>query len=152
MTIPTCLRGAALVILALLAAACSVSMRLPKDFLRLEGRPDLQAVTGDDARIWVREFEDDNEASLAFWAAAVEHDLGKERGYELIAKGEIEGKRGAAGVWFEFAANVRGERIGYLLGLWVDGHDVRVVEFAARAEVFAARVDEVKKALPTVRW
>jgi hypothetical protein len=152
MSIRTATRGAALAVLALFAQACSISMRLPKDFLRLEHRGDLQAVTGDDARIWAREFEDENEAPLPFWAAAVEHDLVQQRGYELIAKGDIEGKRGTGGVWLECAANVRGERIGYLLALWVRGHEVRVVEFTARAEVFAARVDEVKQALPTVRW
>lgn len=145
-------RGATLAVLALLTSACATSMRLPKDFLLLEHCDDLRAVTGDDARIWARELEDENEAPLAFWAAAVEHDLVEQRGYELVAKGEIEGKRSAAGVWLECAVNVRGERIGYLLGLWVRGHEVRVVEFTARAEVFAARVDDVKKALPTVRW
>jgi hypothetical protein len=145
-------RGATLAVLALFAQACAISMRLPKDFLQLEHSDDLQAVTGDDARIWAREFEDENEAPLPFWAAAVEHDLVQQRGYELIAKGEVEGKRSAAGVWFECAANVGGERIGYLLALWVHGHEVRVVEFTARAEVFAARVAAVTKALPTVRW
>ncbi len=153
MATPTWLRGAALAALALFAGACSISMRLPKDFLRLESRGhDLQAVTGDDARIWAREFRDANEAPLSFWAAAIEHDLVQQRGYELVAKGEVEGKRGAGGVWLECAANVRGERIGYLIGLWVHGREVRVLEFTARAEVFAARIDEVKKALPTVRW
>lgn len=148
----TGLRGFALVVLASLASACSVSMQLPKDFLELEDGDELKAVTGDDARVWARVFEDDHEASLAFWAAAVEHDLVQQRGYDLVAKGELEGKRSAAGTWFECAANVRGERIGYLLALWVAGDEVRVVEFTARAEVFAARVEAVKKALPTVRW
>lgn len=146
------LRPTVVALLSMAAASCGITMRLPQDFLRLEDRGDLQAVTGDDARLWAREFSDPNEAPLAFWAAAVEHDLVQQRGYELVGKGEVEGRRGAAGIWLECAANVDGDRIGYLLALWVHGRDIRVVEFAARAEVFAARVDEVRKALPTVRW
>ena len=145
-------RAALLVVLASFAAGCSVSMQLPKDFLELRDGDELQAVTGDDARLWARVFEVDHAASLAFWSEAVEHDFVHQRGYEVVGRGAIEGKRSAAGVWWECAANVRGERIGYLLALWVAGDEVRVVEFAARAEVFAARLDAVKQALPSVRW
>jgi hypothetical protein len=144
-------RAVAVVALAL-CAACSVSMRLPDDYLRLEDREDLQAITGDDARIWAREFYDANAAPLAFWAQALEHDFVQQRGYEVIAKGSIAGRRRAAGSWIECAAAVGGERVGYLIGIWVDGNWIRVVEFAARSEVFAARVDAVRQMLPTVRW
>lgn len=141
----------ALLLLLLPCTGCGITMRLPQDFLHLETDDGFQAVTGDDARIWARTFEA-NEASLAFWSQALEHDLVAQRGYELIEKGALEGRRGAEGVWFECAANVRGERVGYLIALWVRGDEVRVVEFAARAEVFAARVAAVREALPSVRW
>ncbi len=143
------LRGA-LLLLSLLAGACATPIHLPKDFLELTDRSDFQAVTGDDARIWIRELTDPNEASLDFWATALEHDFTKQRGYELVKKGDVKA-HGATGRWFECAANVRGERIGYLVALWVSGHDLTVVEFAARAEVFAARVEAVRTALKTVR-
>lgn len=144
----------------LLTGACSVSMDLPRDFLHLNPpdllhlymRSDLQAVTADDARIWMRTFDAGNEASVAFWTEAVEHDLVQQRGYELVAKGEVPGRNEASGVWLECAANVGGDRIGYLLALWVHGTQVRVVEFAARADVFAARVEAVRQALPSARW
>lgn len=148
------LRRATIVLLlatAVLGGACATPIQLPKDFLRLEDRGDFQAVTGDDARVWVREFEDPNEASLTFWAAAVEHDFTQQRGYDLVSKGTVKNKKGREGAWFECAANVRGERIGYLVAIWVRGNDVHVVEFAARAEVFAARVESVRAALETVR-
>ncbi|MBL9078456.1 MAG: hypothetical protein JNL08_13185 [Planctomycetes bacterium] len=148
----TKLTACAVLLGCLSAAGCGISMRLPQDFLRLETDGDLRAVTGDDGRIWARVFHDDNTASLAFWSQALEHDLVDQRGYERIARGEFDGRRGAAGVWLECAANVRGERVGYLIALWVDGNDVRTVEFAARADVFAERIEAVRAALPTVRW
>lgn len=145
------MRAALLCALLALAASCSVTMDLPQDFLRLETTGDLKAVSGDDARIWVREFETPDEAPLAFWVEALRHDLVQQRGYDLIAEGDVEDGDGRAGRWFECAANVRGERIGYLIAVWTRADTVRVAEFAARAEVFAARRDAIRKAFATVR-
>ena len=140
-----------LFLLAAIAGGCAAPIRLPKDFLVLDAKSGYQAVTGDDARVWIREFDDPNEASLSFWAKAVEHEFTQQRGYDLVAKGTVKNRRGHEGAWFECAANVRGERIGYLVAIWVDGDEVQVVEFAARADVFAERVEAVRAALPTVR-
>lgn len=140
-----------LFLLSALAGGCAAPIRLPKDFLVLDATVGYQAVTGDDARVWIRDFEDPNEASLSFWAKAVEHEFTQQRGYDLVAKGSVKNRRGQEGAWFECAANVGGERIGYLVAIWVDGDEVQVVEFAARAEVFAERVEAVRAALPTVR-
>jgi hypothetical protein len=125
-------------------------MDLPKDFLELEGRSDFQAVTADDARVWIRQFSDRNEAPLAFWVGVLEHEFTHKRGYELVKKGDVNASLGT-GNWFECVANVRGERIGYLVALWASDGEITVVEFAARAEIFAARVDGIREALTTVR-
>ena len=143
-----CVRSCLL--LGSLLAACAVPMQLPKDFLRLQDSADFRAVTGDDARVWFRRFEDANAATLEFWAEAVEHDFTQQRGYELVGKGDVKDRDGELGRWFECAANVRGERICYLVAIWVDGTEITVVEFAARADVFKARVDSVRAALRTV--
>jgi len=136
----------------LFAVACATPIQLPKDFLEIDGRGEFQAVTGDDARVWIREFETPERAPLSFWATAVEHDFVQQRGYDVVARGEVKNKHGRTGSWFECTANVRGERIGYLVAVWADGDEVQVVEFAARADVFAARVESMKAALRTVRW
>ncbi|MBX3462809.1 MAG: hypothetical protein KF830_06535 [Planctomycetes bacterium] len=142
------------VLAAVLAAGtgCSSFMRLPDGFLRLGDKDDFQAVTGDDARLWAREFYDPNTASLGFWAQALQHEFVHQRGYEVVAVGDIASKRRTAGVWIECATHVGGERVGYLIGLWVDGNFIRVVEFVAREDVFAARVDAVRQTFSTVRW
>jgi len=135
---------------AALLGGCAATMELPKDFLHLADSADFRAVTGDDARVWIRTFDDDNEATLEFWADSLANDF-TQRGYELVGKGEVTNGNGRPGRWFECAANVRGERIGYLVAIWVDGDDVTVAEFAARAEVFGKRVESVRAALRTVR-
>ena len=141
----------AMLLLGVATAGCATArMDLPKDFLELEDRSDFQAVTADDARIWIRRFTDRNEAPLAFWVGVLTHEFTKQRGYELVKHGDVNAQLGA-GKWFECAANVRGDRIGYLVAVWASDGDITVAEFAARAEVFAARVDDVREALTTVR-
>jgi len=146
------LRATAAAFLLVATGACHLPVQLPPDFVQLDDYDDFTAVTGDDARFCIREFEDPHEAPLAFWAQAVEFDFTQQRGYELVGKGQVNNRSGRGGVWIECAANVAGERIGYLVAVWVDGTDVQVAEFAARAEVFKARVEGVRAALTTVRW
>lgn len=148
------LRTVALLLSALVMVGCAAPITLSRDFLTLaghDGDADYRAVTGDDARVWVRRFRDPNAADLAFWAKALEHDFVQQRGYDLVDKGDVKNGDGEPGRWFECAANVRGNRVGYLIAVWVDGDEVLVVEFAAQSDVFAARVESVRKALRTVR-
>ena len=139
-----------MLLLGVVPAGCATArMELPKDFLELEGRDDFQAITADDARVWIRRFSDRNEAPLTFWVGVLEQEFTKQRGYEIVKRGEVMSRLGP-GNWFECAANVHGERIGYLVAVWASDGDITVVEFVARAEVFAARVDDVRAALTTV--
>jgi hypothetical protein len=142
---------AALLLAGALLASCAATMELPKDFLRLKDGGDFRAVTSDDARVWIREFDDENEGPLAFWAETLEHEFTQQRGYELVGKGDAQNAENRPGRWFECTANVRGDRVGYLVAIWVDGETITVLEFAARTEVFAARVESVRTALRTVR-
>lgn len=135
-------------------ASCAGPISLSRDFVTLAGHSrdeDFRAVTGDDARVWLRRFRDPNGADLEFWVQALQHDFVQQRGYELIGDGDVRDADGRRGHWFECATNVDGERVGYLIALWAEDGDVVVVEFGARGAVFEARVDEVRRALRTVR-
>jgi hypothetical protein len=143
----------------LFCAGCVAPVDLSRDFVTLSAHddyPDFRAVTGDDARVWLRRFDDENDGDLPFWSQALTHDFA-ERGYDVIEQGEVADAAGATGHWLRCAANVQGEHTGYLVAVWVAprtwgaGCRVTVFEFAARDEVFAARVDDVKKALATLR-
>ena len=60
-------RALALLLLCQLLAACaSLKMDLPAEFLTLQDGPEHRAVTAQDARVWSREFAEDNHATLDF--------------------------------------------------------------------------------------
>lgn len=131
-------------------------MDLPEPFLRLatEGRQ-LKATTPDDARLWVREFPDDDQGSLAFWTAALRNTLTDGRGYELRGEGDVQDAAGLPGRWLDLRAQVNGETWGYLVAVFVDAgtwsHTIRVVEFVAREDTFAAQAPSIRAALATLR-
>ncbi|MCB9878076.1 MAG: hypothetical protein H6835_10785 [Planctomycetes bacterium] len=142
-------------------AACAAPLQLPEGFVELEDAGyGYRAVTSDDARLWLRELRDPTEGEIEFWAEALQRDLVEERGYELVASGDLQDASGAGGRWLEATSNVRGQRIDYLVALWCrkrswwlgGGEDLLVAEFAAGAEVYARRLAQVKAALSTVRW
>ncbi len=151
------LRSLFLLPLLFMVACASAPMKPPADFVVLKDRGEgFRAVTADDARLRVRDLAEPTEGGIAFWADTLRADL-VQRGYELMASGEVKNVAGTAGQWHEFAANVQGERIGYLVAVWVieptlpwRDDILRVVEFAARDDVFKARVDAVRAALTTV--
>jgi hypothetical protein len=144
--------------LCLFAAACAAPMQPPPDFVVLKDPGEgFRAVTADDARLRVRDLAEPTAGGIAFWSEALRADL-LQRGYELVASGAAKAAGGRVGQWHEFAANVQGERVGYLVAVWVvepswlfRGGALRVVEFAAKHDVFKARVDAVRAALGTVR-
>jgi|JRYL01.1.fsa_nt_gb hypothetical protein len=150
--------GTWIVTVALLGA-CTAPMRLPDEFLTLahaQRAGDFRATTGKGGDVWMRQFVERNEGNLEFWAQALEYDF-EQRGYQRVAGGECTDASGAAGRWFEYTTGLRGERVGYLVALWVDdrgwrpGCEITTVEFVARADEFAARRDAVFTALATVR-
>lgn len=149
---PFLLRATATAFLLVVAGACRAPVQLPPDFVQLEDYDDFTAVTGDDARFCLREFEAAQAAPLDFWAQAVEFDFTQQRGYQLVGKGDLTNRDGRGGRWIECLANVAGERVGYLVAVWVDGAAVHVAEFAAREDAFKARVEAVRAALTTVSW
>jgi hypothetical protein len=146
-------------LLAVLACAgCRTSMTLPKDFLQLQDASDYRAVTVDDARLWVRTFRDADEGELDFWARSLQHDLVEQRGYEPTGSGETKDSSGHAGRWLEFRTNVAGERVGYLIAVFVlprklpvfSSQHLCTVEYTAREAVFVVRLDAVRAALATL--
>jgi hypothetical protein len=140
-------------------SACALQMDLPPEFLRLHAQEagDLRAVTADDARIWVRDLEVDDGATLDFWMAALASDLRDARGYELTDDGAIEDGEGRQGKALRASVVVEGERCGWFAAVFLLpggmlSHDhVRVVEFAARQHAFDAQIDAVRAAVASLR-
>lgn len=149
-------RTALWALLACLAACTTPPLTLPKDFVALGDRGDgYRAITADDARLRVRTLDEATEGGIEFWSDALVNDCVQQRGYQLVERGEIADREGKAGRWLEFTANVDGERVGLLVAVWVRERwmgkpCLQVAEFAARSEVFAARLPAVKASLATM--
>lgn len=148
----------ALFAVAVFAAACAAPMRPPADFVVLKDAGEgFRAITSDDARLRVRDLAEPTPGSTTFWIDTLKQDL-VARGYELKDEGEAKNAAGGAGRWLSFAANVQGEKVGYLVAVWVVEPTLpwrpsflRVAEFAATDAVFQARVAAVKESLATVK-
>ncbi len=146
-----------LIVGALLLAGCrGIGMDLPAPFLRLDTeRTQLKATTPDDARLWVREFDDRDKGGLAFWAATLQNDLTGNRGYELVAADDVRDRAGRDGRVLHLKATANGQSFQYLVAVFVtEGtfrNTIRVAEFVARDEVFAVHAAAVRTALTTLR-
>ncbi len=139
-----------------LFAGCAMEISPPRDFLRLEGaKREIRLTTPEQARVWVREFEDPDQGEVAFWSAALRNDLVGRRGYTLRDEGDIDDGRGDEGHWASFTTTVDGQPYGYLAALWVDtgarNNTIRIAEFVAPQQEFDERLASVRTALETLR-
>lgn len=153
------LRGLAAVAcaaLALVGAGCKLHAELPPGFLRLDaGGGELKATTPDGARLWVREFDDDDEGSLEFWADAVADDLVRNRGYVPAGTDTIHDGSGREGVLQRYTVQHDGSPHGYLIAIFVVAgtwsSTIRVAEFTAESARFDELEEGVRGAIATLR-
>jgi len=139
----------------LLGACAGLRLDVPAPFLRLHTSGDeVKAVTPDDARLWVRTFADPDGGDLGFWSETLRRNL-VARGYEVQEPSEVHDAAGRQGRCFRCAATVDGARFGYLVAVFVSAgsgaHQIAVVEFTALEAAFSAHVDDVLRALATLR-
>lgn len=140
---------------ASLGAGC-ITMQVPERFLVVEQGPSvLRALTPEESKIWVRDFEDDTKASLAFWKDAVKADLIQNRGYTLVEEGVVKDGDGHDGVAMMLEATLGGRPVRELLGVFVIpgifSNTVRVAEFVADKEAFDREVAGVRTSLATLK-
>jgi len=139
-----------------LSACSALEMNLPPDFLQLQtGGFELKAITPDDGRLWVREFQDRDQGSLRFWASSLKVDLEENRGYSPVEESEIRDDHGREGIQMQFAVTTEGEPHGYLVALFVfegsSTNTIRIAEFVAPRTVFEQQLEGVEAALVTIQ-
>lgn len=136
-----------LLILALAAALCAcATWPPPTGFAPYRGRAS-RAVSPEGVVYQVRTFDNDPEADLAFWAEA----LGRRQrnaGYKVIAETPIEGAR--PGSLLELEAPLGATDYAYLIGIFVDGDDLIVVETAGEVRAVDSRREAVLEALKAI--
>jgi len=154
-----CLRTLCVLSLGLLAG-CATTMELPPGFVQLRERAEFRATTSDEAVLQVHEVHDPTKASDAkFWIDALRTDFVGQRGYVETGAGEVTDGEGNVGQCVEFSSGLRGEKVGYLVAVWMrrsgllglGAKRLRVVEFGGREAVYGARVAAVKQARTTLR-
>lgn len=131
-------------------------MSAPDGFLVVaSSRRELQAVSPDDARVWLREFPVDNDTTTNFWARAIQTHLVDHLGYRLIDQTEIAGPAQQTGHQMLFESDSIQGPMRYLLTVlpqpkpaWSGKRRIQVVEFAATAELYGEYVDAVGEASP----
>lgn len=148
--------SAALFVVVVNAGCATLQMDVPEHFLVIEEYGDsLKALTPDESKIWVRDFNDDTRGSLTFWRDAVKGDLLKGRGYTLIEETSVKDGLGNDGVALVVETTLSGRPIKELMAVFIVpgwfSNRIRVTEFVADKAAFDAEIAGVKTALSTLR-
>lgn len=148
---------AAVAVVAVATVGCAtLQMDVPDRFLVIEEEGDsLKAMTPEESKIWVRDFDDDTFGSLTFWRDAVKGDLLKGRGYTLIEESSVKDGLGNEGIALVVETTLSGRPVKELLAVFIVpgwfSNTIRVAEFVADKAAFDGEVAGVKTALSTLR-
>jgi hypothetical protein len=142
--------------LAGLSSACSHMLEVPDRFLVVdESGRQLKAITPEESKLWVRDFDDDDRGGLAFWRDALKADLKDNRGYMVISETDVKDAGGTPGVELLLESTVNGRPVRELMAVFVYGglfgDTIRVVEYVAEKATFDKEVDGVRKSLSTLK-
>lgn len=118
----------------------------PQDFAAFKRSARFAATSDDDVVYRVRVEKNKPRAELAFWAEALRVRM-LQAGYTLLAEGELAAAGGQAGHWLELGAAAGAQDDSYLVGLFVDGRRLILVEAAGESRRFAARREAVLAAV-----
>jgi len=134
----------------------TLQMDVPDRFLVIEEEGDsLKAMTPEESKIWVRDFDDDTFGSLTFWRDAVKGDLLKGRGYTLVEETSVKDGYGNDGVALVVETTLSGRPVKELLAVFIVpgwfSNTIRVAEFVADKAAFDTELAGVKSSLSTLR-
>jgi hypothetical protein len=137
---------------ALAVAGCSLPMEVPAKFIVLDrGAHEIQAMSPDQARLSVLDLGDAKEGDLSFWSEALRNDFQGNRGYVLVEERKVKdaaGRDGAESIW---ETTLDGVAQRYLVTVFIVGDTVRTVEYLAPKPVFEKYLEDVRKAVGTLR-
>lgn len=127
------------------AAKSRVTAVAPDGFAAFGKDSRFQAVSPDDVAYRVRSAENDPEADLAFWSEAMRVRM-EAAGYHLVEQLDVEAG-GRKGVVLDLGAANGEQDQAYMVGLFVDGGWLVIVEATGQAERFAGRREAVLAAI-----
>ena len=150
------MRFAVVVVVVVACLSGCLTMQVPERFLVIERGPGvLRALTPEESKIWVRDFDDDTKGSATFWKDALKADLIKNRGYTLLNESQLQDGGGRQGIILTLEATLGGRPVRELMGVFVIpglfSNTIRVAEYVADKEAFDAEVEGVKQGLTTLK-
>lgn len=142
--------------LTLVASSSCISFTPPDRFLVVKNTgSELKAITPEESKLWIRDFDDDDKGGLAFWKDALRADLKDSRGYVVISEGDVKDANGTAGKELVLESTVNGRAVRELLSLFVYpgffNDSIQVVEYVAERASFDKEVDGVRKSITTLK-
>ncbi|HEY4221874.1 MAG TPA: hypothetical protein VGO62_11030 [Myxococcota bacterium] len=143
------------VLAVFLSSSACISLTPPDRFLVVDnGSDSLKAISPEESKLWVRDFNDDDKGGLAFWHDALVDDLKKNRGYLVVAEADVKDGKGTPGKELVLESSVNGRTVRELLDLFVYGgifsDTIRVAEYVAEKDTFDKEVDGVRKSMTTL--
>lgn len=144
-----------LLALGVSGSGCTIAMVVPDRFLVVQDEwGSKRALTPEESKLWVREFDDDSKGTLAFWSEALKADLIKSRGYTLVEEATVKDANGRAGMSMVLETTLSGRPVRELLAVFVVpgwwSNTIRVVEYVADKDAFATEVEGVRTSLGTL--
>ncbi|NOY26144.1 MAG: DUF4349 domain-containing protein [Oligoflexia bacterium] len=118
----------------------------PTGFAPFHGARRFQAVSPDGVAYRVRSVRNQPRSDLAFWREALKNRM-EGAGYHVEADQDVLSADGSPGVLLELGAANGEQDQTYLVGLFVDGARLVIVEATGRADRFAQRRDAVLAAV-----
>ncbi len=146
----------ALAVVALGSSACALTMKVPDRFLVVENEwGSLRALTPEESKLWVREFDDDSKGTLTFWRDALKGDLVQSRGYTPVEEASITDGDAREGVAMVFETSLSGRPLREFMAVFVVpgffSNTIRVAEYVTDKGTFEGEVDGVRAAIATLR-
>jgi len=136
-------------------SGCTIAMVVPDRFLVVQDEwGSKRALTPEESKLWVREFDDDSKGTLAFWSEALKADLIKSRGYTLVEEATVKDANGRAGMSMVLETTLSGRPVREFLAVFVVpgwfSNTIRVVEYVADKDAFTTEVEGVRTSLGTL--
>lgn len=146
------LLAAAPAVVFLASAGCRLPMEMPSKFIAIDrGAHEIRAMSPDGARLSVLDLGDAKEGDLSFWSEALRNDFQGNRGYVLVEERKVvdaAGREGAESIW---ETTLDGVPQRYLVTIFILDDTVRAAEYLAPKPVFEKYLEDVRKAVGTLR-
>jgi hypothetical protein len=140
--------------LSMLAVGCGhAQLKAPNDFVTLdegEGAFAQRFASAQGVVVGVREIDNPQDASAAFWQDALKTRLVQGQGYALLSERAVKAKSGHRGIELRLGRDQAGQPYLYWIQLYVTKKRLYLIELGGKKERFEAQASALEKALSTL--